>query len=470
MRLPRRVPWSSLAELDNLCASIYADENDISSKIYAINRISAWKAVTPIPHALESTLALLVVVVQDSQRAPIPAIFFRQSYAAAIIRLVNGLVDPLQVSTYARSITSIAQQLGIPSWLVELRHAATHEDLPSLDLLREAARQAMAWLLQNYFFPLLNPVSNNPPILTPVRPLAPLLKLYKNTMKIVTRDLSLMTRHKPRLGTILRDIEKWIAETRVSADAAMGETRWQTNHWADGDETAEGNLGALEQLCKTLAEKGMLVPLAKKKRQLPRDGHHPTPASISHWETLLLHLQAAHPDFPYILCKTLTSILLDTISSGDTVNNQHDPSYYTYIACWVTWIVETWKNIPDLKVETLSILMKGLGYDSSAPSQKTAAFDLLKRLCNGLEEMEAVTLLLSTGSSKIPQTWGPLDLDMMKKRHEQLQSHLYTDEKNSTQPDELIAQPAKDVPISGWCILVENRSWKSCPVGIYNEN
>jgi len=55
--------------------------------------------------------------------------------------MVNGLVDPLQVGAFARSIASIAVQLGLPSWLVELRHAATHEDLPSLELLREAARE-----------------------------------------------------------------------------------------------------------------------------------------------------------------------------------------------------------------------------------------------------------------------------------------------------------------------------------------
>lgn len=63
------------------------------------------------------------------------------SYAASIIRLVNGLVDPLQLGAYARSIASIAQQLGLPAWLVELRHAATHEDLPSLEVLRDAARE-----------------------------------------------------------------------------------------------------------------------------------------------------------------------------------------------------------------------------------------------------------------------------------------------------------------------------------------
>ena len=67
----------------------------------------------------------------------------RQDYAAALIRLVNGLVDPLQVGAYARSIAAIAAQLGLPAWLVELRHAATHEDLPSLELLRDAAREVI---------------------------------------------------------------------------------------------------------------------------------------------------------------------------------------------------------------------------------------------------------------------------------------------------------------------------------------
>ena len=47
----------------------------------------------------------------------------------------------MQKGVYARSIASIAAQLGLPAWLVELRHAATHEDLPSLELLRDAASQ-----------------------------------------------------------------------------------------------------------------------------------------------------------------------------------------------------------------------------------------------------------------------------------------------------------------------------------------
>lgn len=102
-------------------------------------------------------MALLVVLQQDSSTEKLTPHYLslRQSYAAAIIRLVNGLVDPLQLGAYARSIASIAMQLGIPSWLVELRHAATHEDLPSLEVLREAARQVRVFtsLPQNPLLP-----------------------------------------------------------------------------------------------------------------------------------------------------------------------------------------------------------------------------------------------------------------------------------------------------------------------------
>lgn len=38
-------------------------------------------------------------------------------------------------------MASLAAQLGLPLWFVELRHAATHEDLPGIAVLRDAARQ-----------------------------------------------------------------------------------------------------------------------------------------------------------------------------------------------------------------------------------------------------------------------------------------------------------------------------------------
>lgn len=108
--------------------------------------MAAWKTNTALPHALESILSLLAVNLQDgkytnSSFQPSSSLNLRQSYALALIRMVNGLVDPLQQGVYARSIGGIASQIGLPLWLVELRHAGTHEDLPSLELLREGARE-----------------------------------------------------------------------------------------------------------------------------------------------------------------------------------------------------------------------------------------------------------------------------------------------------------------------------------------
>lgn len=39
MRLPRRVPWASIGELEQLCSWIYTDDHDLESKVLAINRV-----------------------------------------------------------------------------------------------------------------------------------------------------------------------------------------------------------------------------------------------------------------------------------------------------------------------------------------------------------------------------------------------------------------------------------------------
>jgi ribosomal biogenesis protein LAS1 len=40
MRLPRRVPWANINELDQLCSWVFMDEGDLESKRFAINRVS----------------------------------------------------------------------------------------------------------------------------------------------------------------------------------------------------------------------------------------------------------------------------------------------------------------------------------------------------------------------------------------------------------------------------------------------
>ena len=44
-----------------------------------------------------------------------------------------------------------AQQMGLPSMFVDLRHEASHGDMPSLTNLRSAARRALQWLWDDYW-------------------------------------------------------------------------------------------------------------------------------------------------------------------------------------------------------------------------------------------------------------------------------------------------------------------------------
>ncbi len=54
----------------------------------------------------------------------------------------------LNVSIASNCLSSI--KLGLPEWLVEMRHQATHASLPSLDMLRTAAETSLAWLKVGY--------------------------------------------------------------------------------------------------------------------------------------------------------------------------------------------------------------------------------------------------------------------------------------------------------------------------------
>uniref|UniRef100_A0A0K3CQ92 BY PROTMAP: gi/342319042/gb/EGU10994.1/ amino acid transporter [Rhodotorula glutinis ATCC 204091] n=1 Tax=Rhodotorula toruloides TaxID=5286 RepID=A0A0K3CQ92_RHOTO len=141
---PRRTPWSTLTEFTHVHHLAFAHSATPTSQLDALERINVWLARGNCPHAVESTAALLTLVLRDSNpshHAPHSTHDLRLSYAMAMVRFVNSLVDPLQTTYFARSIASLAQQIQLPLWFVELRHQATHEDLPSLGVLRDAARQ-----------------------------------------------------------------------------------------------------------------------------------------------------------------------------------------------------------------------------------------------------------------------------------------------------------------------------------------
>ena len=86
-------------------------------------------------------------------------------------------------------------------------------------------------------------------------------------MKAVTRDASLRQTHQSKIDSVLRDIERWIAEAKAAVDISNGNLGWEG---IESDESAVSSTQttkerlALEALCDNLMEKGALVPLAKK--------------------------------------------------------------------------------------------------------------------------------------------------------------------------------------------------------------
>jgi len=107
---------------------------------------------------VESTAQLTETLLHDQAGGSV--VVTQLAYATAVCRFVNGLLDPAQKSHFAVSMHTLAKSLGLPASFVEIRHAASHEVLPSLVVLRKACNRALDWLWSNYWA-ALNPASGD---------------------------------------------------------------------------------------------------------------------------------------------------------------------------------------------------------------------------------------------------------------------------------------------------------------------
>ncbi|EIW64980.1 Las1-domain-containing protein [Trametes versicolor FP-101664 SS1] len=497
MRLPRRVPWQDLGELEQVCGWIYADESDFDAKQRAVNRLAAWKVAVPLPHALESAHAILSTILQDGSSANAPSsssyLSLRMSYAAAIIRLVNGLVDPLQLGAYARSIASIAQQLGLPAWFVELRHAATHEDLPSLEVLRDAARESMTWLLHNYFLPTLNPSTPSAAPSQPLRPLAPLLRQYKALMKATTRDATLRVQLRGDITKATRDVERWIAEAKVASAAAAGALGWEDT-LPDGDEEDARERWALDRVAEALVQKGGLVPLSKKKRLSPGQNTLSLPrSSLLIWTPLLSHLQSLHPTLPLRLVSAISAYLAQPVAApqddpeivslsvvAPTDEPKADPSYDLCLASWAKWLVDSCSNADtedaeDIREAALVRIVASLGPESAATGGiKPASTFLLQALSAERPQLATALSVLSqqpAQTSTSSADWEESTIDIMDRRLGTLLAlSADTQDGGDSGTDVTMdegAAGAEERPPPGWRKLSTRDGWRPSPIGVY---
>ncbi|KAJ3207312.1 Ribosomal biogenesis protein las1l [Dinochytrium kinnereticum] len=118
-------------------------------------KVKAWNSRGKLPLAIDSTASFAEVWLRDGLGGALPSGVseheLRLMYTMVFIRFVNGMVDPAQKGVFAASVVSVAESLGLPTWFVDLRHAGTHDHLPSISILRSGCNQAMQWLHDNYW-------------------------------------------------------------------------------------------------------------------------------------------------------------------------------------------------------------------------------------------------------------------------------------------------------------------------------
>lgn len=152
---PKIVSYKYSADLSVLKSWFYNfDQKDNRQR--AVDRVKSFQSRGKLPHAVECTALFTSLILSDPNTSTrsvkqYDSNILQLSYSMALIRFVNGLLDPFQQGSYAISLHHLARNLGLPSFFVEVRHMGTHEQLPSLDILRIATGRAINWLFDHYW-------------------------------------------------------------------------------------------------------------------------------------------------------------------------------------------------------------------------------------------------------------------------------------------------------------------------------
>ncbi|KAI8897571.1 Las1-like-domain-containing protein [Globomyces pollinis-pini] len=145
---PRLVPWFSFEEWEKTFEQLYSF--DVNEQQLGINRVQSWAMRGKLPQAIAVT-AQLVSAGQRVSNGIHNSQEESHILAMALIRFVNGIVDAAQKGAVAASVVSVAESLGLPTWIIELRHDVTHGKFPSLPYLMKGRNEALEWLRYNYW-------------------------------------------------------------------------------------------------------------------------------------------------------------------------------------------------------------------------------------------------------------------------------------------------------------------------------
>ncbi|KAK8762888.1 hypothetical protein V5799_034503 [Amblyomma americanum] len=155
------VPWYNRHEWEKVYRNLFSSSAEDQSA--GLASVAVWRSrlYGRLPPAIEATAALVRahlndIVLQGDALAVrrFSADELSSLFAVAIVRFVGDIVEPLR-SAKNISAKEAAFQLGIPDWVLDLRHASAHGSMcggsASLGLLRTAASLLLEWLRINHW-------------------------------------------------------------------------------------------------------------------------------------------------------------------------------------------------------------------------------------------------------------------------------------------------------------------------------
>ncbi|ORY97370.1 Las1-like-domain-containing protein [Syncephalastrum racemosum] len=451
------VPWTNRDELKQVFNWLYSDINDSPDLVQlGLNRVQAWQSRGRLPHPIWSTAAFVQALMRDHARL-LSGAELQLQYCMTIVRFVNGYVDRHSGFRYSAPVIVLARQVGLPDWFVDLRHAATHGELPTLPCLREAAHQALVWLLEKYWEREVKVVDSEAAPSNTDRTVKDLLNAYKDI-----RKTALKQQPAPRRTSELEQIMTQLGEL--------------------------ANKTALPDIIALLLHPGGLVPLGKSKRSKPES--MTLPQSLSDlWTPLLQSLSVSTEAFS----KKLISELLDVISctsdlrknleldgpaESEESTKQYEDSYLATAAAWLKYIVADTRN------DRQPRLLRGITFEDIIgmclhnPNQYTKAVLMAMKEADPLlgEQIDAFLVVLESMDAAeakhgtaggLQEDWDA-DMERVQKQLAEVESAIasFPDEHKKEEAAEDIAQMETDeMPGSTWMRLDET-NWSPCPIGM----
>ncbi|KAI6653819.1 Ribosomal biogenesis protein LAS1L-like [Oopsacas minuta] len=145
----RCTAWRTKQDWHKVCHDLFStDPIDIRNGLASVQ---CWQARYKIPIGVEVTCDILQAKLATLQPEIIPEMI-RHITSMALIRFVNGISDLYQQKcSVPKSIKDTLLSIGIPVWICDQRHAATHHVMPCMTLLEKAIEFCLKWIYSYYW-------------------------------------------------------------------------------------------------------------------------------------------------------------------------------------------------------------------------------------------------------------------------------------------------------------------------------